>query len=175
MKKFLTICIIAMTSAGIYGFIDMGREIHNGTMIQYEDLSAPTVKAYTRAKNQQQATANAISEKLAVIEANKKKLAEKEKLIINQANLKFEDFSRGEEIYLPANPNEVSLDEQSNTQDATSKTDSVKTTTPPTTSQFKKPETTPVAVVEETRAPVLEARYFSRGSPKMYKKSLAKK
>ena len=163
-----------MTSAGIYGFIDMSRDIKNGTMIHYEDLSTPIVKAYTRSKNQQQATANAISEKLAVIEANKKKLEDAEKLKIAETELKFSDFSRGEGIYLPPTETELTT-EKTDAPFTSAKKDTVKTTPPPSTAQVIKPESKSVAVVEETQAPVLEARYFSRGSPKMYKKSLAKK
>ena len=173
MKKFLITCIIAMTSAGIYGFIDMSRDIKNGTMINYEDQSAPKEKAYTRAKNQQQA-ANAISEKLAVVEANKKKLKDAEKLKLEQSEIKASYFSRGEEIYMPPTETELTT-EKTDAPLTSAKKDTVKTTPPPTTAQAIKPESKPVAVVEETQAPVLEARYFSRGSPKMYKKSLAKK
>ncbi|CAN5734659.1 hypothetical protein BH11BAC7_BH11BAC7_25390 [soil metagenome] len=36
MKTFLTICICAMVTAGIYGFADMAGDVKNGTMIRYD-------------------------------------------------------------------------------------------------------------------------------------------
>ncbi|CAN5428914.1 hypothetical protein BH09BAC5_BH09BAC5_23450 [soil metagenome] len=36
MKTFLTLCIFAMVSAGIYGFVDMANDVKKGTMIQYD-------------------------------------------------------------------------------------------------------------------------------------------
>jgi hypothetical protein len=36
MKTFLTLCVLAMVSAGLYGFVDMAKDVNNGTMIQYD-------------------------------------------------------------------------------------------------------------------------------------------
>ena len=41
MKIFLTTCIVAMISAGIYGTIDLANDIHQGTLIQYEKDDGP--------------------------------------------------------------------------------------------------------------------------------------
>src|SRR4051812_17954494 len=101
MKKFLTTCIIAMISAGIYGFIDMSRDIHNGTMIKYEDQSGPKIKAYTLARSQSQAVNNSIQEKLVVLAGEKKKLEEEKKKKAAVMEFNVSDFSRGEGIYIP--------------------------------------------------------------------------
>ena len=169
MKKFLITCIIAMFSAGIYGFIDMSRDIKNGTMIQYEDLSAPKVKAYTRARTQAQAINTSIQEKITEYAEAKKKSEEENKKKLELTNMKFEDFSRGEEIYLPPTDVTTEIVEP----ETNAKADTAKVVVPPTTADAKQvSEVTTVAVVEE---PSLNERMFSRGSPRMYKKTLAKK
>lgn len=40
MKIFITISIFAMISAGAYGFIDMSRDVFQGTMINYHQTEA---------------------------------------------------------------------------------------------------------------------------------------
>lgn len=47
MKTFLTICICAMVSAGIYGFADMAVDVKNGTMIEYDRGDQSNEKAVT--------------------------------------------------------------------------------------------------------------------------------
>ena len=46
MKKFLTVCICAMVSAGIFGFVDMAGDVKNGTMIQYDHGDEEGIAAY---------------------------------------------------------------------------------------------------------------------------------
>ncbi len=180
MKKFLMTCIIAMTSAGIYGFIDMSRDIHNGTMIKYEDQSEPMAKAYTHARTQKQAVNNAIREKLAVLAANKKK--EESKIILQDMNVKASYFSRGEEIYEPPTQADLLEEEEAPNMEEVSttvvpvKADTVKTV-PPSTAQVEVTSTQekPLAEVTVGTTADISPRYFSRGSPKYYKKSIAKK
>lgn len=51
MKKFLILTILAMTSAGIYGFVDMAGDISDGTMIDYRKTeSLPKKPAASRVR-----------------------------------------------------------------------------------------------------------------------------
>lgn len=42
MKMFLMTSIVAMLTAGIFGAVDLAKDLNNGTMIEYNDEAAPS-------------------------------------------------------------------------------------------------------------------------------------
>jgi hypothetical protein len=98
MKIILTASAIAMVIAGIYGAADMGKEIKEGTMIDYEKNDRPLARIAM--KYELGADINApLKDKITVYLAEKKKKEEEEKKKIEElSNVKMEYFSRGEPI-----------------------------------------------------------------------------
>ena len=79
MKTFLTICICAMVSAGIYGFADMAVDVKNGTMIEYDHGDGTQEKSVTAAmlKKGMVNTQNSISKNAADFDLGDKILKSK--------------------------------------------------------------------------------------------------
>ena len=91
MKFILTSSIIAMISAGIYGTADFTHDLKTGNYIVYDREDNPVEKQSTAAGKK-------------VIESIHGKEIEYEtngpdESVLNVADLKLEDFSRGEPIY----------------------------------------------------------------------------
>lgn len=95
MKTFLTICICAMVSAGIYGFADMAVDVKNGTMIQYDHGDGTQDKSVTAAmlKKGMVNTQNSISKNAADFDLGKKVLESKAAIAKVPVTAFFTDFT----------------------------------------------------------------------------------
>jgi len=99
MQKFLLITVIAMLAAGIYGTVDLARDLKNGTLIEYEDEGEETASVSQFAYR-----TKGIFKRTNVRVAAKKEVKKPVPTLVNSfSDLSFEDFSRGEPpMYLEA-------------------------------------------------------------------------
>lgn len=85
-----------MISAGVYGTVDLAKDIRQGTLIQYEKEDAPLVNSLK--------TGNRNLSHLVNIHTVKAETKKEEKISnpeLKLSDLKMEYFSRGEPMYLP--------------------------------------------------------------------------
>ena len=149
MKFFLITCIVAMISAGVYGTIDLAKDIRLGTLIQYEKEDGPVVTSLAQ-KNK------SISQ-LVNIHTVKTETEKEEKTsnpTIQLSDLKMEYFSRGE-------PPDFAMLELMEVDSAKQMADSLLVSTE-SVSEIK---TDPV--IEERK---LSPQLFSRSRPRPYVK-----
>jgi hypothetical protein len=91
MKTLLIAATLAFIAAGIYGAIDVSRDVKNGTFIQYEDEDKIVVEVFGKNDN-------------SIVEKKKKQFAVKNKASVaevkvsdfSMSDIKISDFSRGE-------------------------------------------------------------------------------
>ena len=99
MKILLIGATIAFITAGIYGTIDLTRDLKNGTYIRYEDEDAVSVTQFTGKQNQiSQKNAITLAEKQRLNEVRKNKISVKNMAVadFSLSDIKMSDFSRGE-------------------------------------------------------------------------------
>src|SRR5438105_2391249 len=113
MKLFLVTSIVAMISAGIYGTVDLARDIKQGTLIQYEKENIQQVNLFTASKRNLGQLTNSLK-----VQAGRVEKIETTK----DPDFKIEYFSRGEAMYLPNEEKLALLDSANERSDSSAAT-----------------------------------------------------
>ena len=167
MKTLLIIATAAFISAGIYGTLDLTRDLKNGTYIRYEDEDAGSVNRLTGNQNQiSRKNSVTLAEKQRLNEARKNKISVKNISVadFSLSDIKISDFSRGE----PPMFYETMLLEKVGSPDSvksTEVTSAISDTIAALNEKAKEPakKDTVIAAKEERK---FNLKLFSRGRPR---------